>query len=349
MAFETAGCVGSDGGGLPRERAASEEERLRRRTLGLAAVEDQVAGVRWLQAQGLVEAGRASICGWSFGGFLAAMAVLRRPDAFRAAVAGAPVSRWEAYGCHYAERYLGDPIANRAGYEASALTPLVAEMPSDARLMIAHGMADENVHFRHSALLVDALRQAGKVAGRDYVLLPFPAERHNPKYLDDRAFLERRMFDFLEMNAGRRPPGGREAGAEGGREASEEEEADAEVRAPERGGESGAARERAVSGRSGDGSVQKEIHATETSGKTKRRSITDARHARLPSGSLARARAFLSERGKKWIIFSSPSPARLPSDDYCCAASVWSFFWSSWISLCSVSYTHLTLPTICSV
>lgn len=243
LAFETAGCVGSDGGGLPRERAASEEERLlfRRRTLGLAAVEDQVAGVRWLQAQGLVEAGRASICGWSFGGFLAAMAVLRRPDAFRAAVAGAPVSRWEAYGCHYAERYLGDPIANRAGYEASALTPLVAEMRSDARLMIAHGMADENVHFRHSALLVDALRQAGKVAGRDYVLLPFPAERHNPKYLDDRAFLERRMFDFLEMNAGRRPPGGREAGAEGGREASEEEEADAEVRAPERGGESGAA------------------------------------------------------------------------------------------------------------
>jgi dipeptidyl-peptidase-4 len=169
------------------------------------------------------------------------MAVLRRPDAFRAAVAGAPVSRWEAYGCHYAERYLGDPIANRAGYEASALTPLVAEMRSDARLMIAHGMADENVHFRHSALLVDALRQAGKVAGRDYVLLPFPAERHIPKYLDDRAFLERRMFDFLEMNAGRRPPGGRAAGAEGGREAGEEEEADAEVRAPERGGESSAA------------------------------------------------------------------------------------------------------------
>jgi len=234
LAFETAGCVGSDGGGLPRERAASEEERLlfRRRTLGLAAVEDQVAGVRWLQAQGLVEAGRASICGWSFGGFLAAMAVLRRPDAFRAAVAGAPVSRWEAYGCHYAERYLGDPIANRVGYEASALTPLVAEMRSDARLMIAHGMADENVHFRHSALLVDALREAGKVAGRDYVLLPFPAERHNPKYLDDRAFLERRMFDFLEMNAGRRPPGGRAAGAEGGREAGEEEEADAERSGP---------------------------------------------------------------------------------------------------------------------
>ena len=64
--------------------------------------------------------------------------------------------------------------------------------------------------------------------------------------------------------------------------------------------------------------------------------------------SRARARAFLSERGKKWIIFSSPSPARLPSDDYCCAASVWSFFWSSWISLCLVSCLDSMLFTILS-
>ena len=108
-------------------------------------------------------------------------------------------------------------------------------------MMIAHGMADENVHFRHSALLVDALRQAGKVAGRITCSCRSRRRGTTRSISDDRAFLERRMFEFLEMNAGEEASGGKRGGAEGGREASEEEEADAEVRAPERGGESGAA------------------------------------------------------------------------------------------------------------
>jgi dipeptidyl-peptidase-4 len=110
-----------------------------------------------------LDTGRVGIRGWSFGGYLAALAVLRRPDVFHAAVAGAPVTDWRLYDTHYTERYLGQPGSGGPGdpYEANSL-------PADARsqrehrpLLIIHGLADDNVVVAHTLRLSSALLAAG--------------------------------------------------------------------------------------------------------------------------------------------------------------------------------------------
>jgi dipeptidyl-peptidase-4 len=115
---------------------------------------------------------RAGVYGWSFGGYLAALAVLREPDLFKAAVAGAPVVDWLDYDTHYTERYLGLPDKHAAAYrEASLLT-----YANDLRrpLLLIHGTADDNVYFRHTLKLANALFRAG----RDFDLLPLPGLTH---------------------------------------------------------------------------------------------------------------------------------------------------------------------------
>jgi dipeptidyl-peptidase-4 len=106
---------------------------------------------------------RVGIRGWSFGGYLAALAVLRRPDVFHAAVAGAPVTDWRLYDTHYTERYLGDPATNPAAYQVSSLLddPSRAVASGVRPLLIIHGLADDNVFVAHSLRLSSALLAAG--------------------------------------------------------------------------------------------------------------------------------------------------------------------------------------------
>jgi dipeptidyl-peptidase 4 len=100
------------------------------------------------------------IRGWSFGGYLAALAVLRRPDVFHAAVAGAPVTEWRLYDTHYTERYLGDPLVDQAPYDANSL--LTDAHLLTRPLLLVHGLADDNVVAAHSLQLSSALLAAGK-------------------------------------------------------------------------------------------------------------------------------------------------------------------------------------------
>ena len=106
---------------------------------------------------------RVGIRGWSFGGYLSALAVLRRPDVFHAAVAGAPPTDWRLYDTHYTERYLGDPAANAAAYQASSLIedPERAVLTQIRPLLIIHGLGDDNVFVAHSLRLSSALLAAG--------------------------------------------------------------------------------------------------------------------------------------------------------------------------------------------
>ena len=139
--------------------------------LGTRELEDQVRGVRWLVAEGLADPARVGVAGWSYGGYLALSALGRAPDVFRAAIAGAPVTAWDGYDTHYTERYLGLPGENPGGYERSSAVGYVNEIRG--RLLLIHGMIDENVHFRHVVRLVDALNRARV----DYDLVMFPDER----------------------------------------------------------------------------------------------------------------------------------------------------------------------------
>ncbi len=115
---------------------------------------------------------RVAIRGWSFGGYLAALAVLRRPDVFHAAVAGAPVTDWALYDTHYTERYLGDPTQDPAPYQHCSLIDEAAKLSRP--LMLIHGLADDNVVVAHTLRLSGALL----AAGRPHSVLPLSGVTH---------------------------------------------------------------------------------------------------------------------------------------------------------------------------
>jgi dipeptidyl-peptidase 4 len=165
--------VVADGRGTPGR--GPEWERAVAGDLAGPPLEDQVDALRDAAARfGDLDTGRVAIRGWSFGGYLAALAVLRRPDVFRAAIAGAPVTDWHFYDTHYTERYLGNPGEDPGPYERSSLIPL-AERARVARsgdgaapgevtprpLMVIHGLADDNVVVAHTLRLSGALLAAG--------------------------------------------------------------------------------------------------------------------------------------------------------------------------------------------
>ncbi|HEX5497045.1 MAG TPA: prolyl oligopeptidase family serine peptidase [Mycobacteriales bacterium] len=138
-----------------------------------ATLADQVDALHAVAAQRPeLDLTRVAIRGWSFGGYLAARAVLDRPEVFHAAVAGAPVTDWRMYTTHYTERYLGDPAARSAGYDADSL---LAAAPTLRRpLMLIHGLADDNVISAHTLRLSAALL----AAGRPHTVLPLTGTSH---------------------------------------------------------------------------------------------------------------------------------------------------------------------------
>jgi len=162
-----------------------------RHDMGNIELQDQVDGVAWLVSRGLADPGRVGIYGWSYGGYMSAMALARAPDTFQVAVAGAPVTHWDGYDTHYTERYMGTPQANPEGYEISSVMHHVPAMKG--QLLLVHGLIDENVHFRHTARLVNALNREQK----SYELLMFPDERHMPRREADRVSMEARVRDFF--------------------------------------------------------------------------------------------------------------------------------------------------------
>jgi len=162
--------------------------------MGNLEIKDQVEGVQWLVAKGLCDPNRVGIYGWSYGGYMSAMALLRAPETFKVGIAGAPVTHWDGYDTHYTERYMGTPQTNPSGYEASSVMKHVDKL--EGHLMLVHGLIDENVHFRHTARLIQALIKAKK----DYELLMFPNERHMPRALEDRVYMEARIFDYIAKN-----------------------------------------------------------------------------------------------------------------------------------------------------
>ena len=191
--------VKCDNRGSSRRGMAFEASISRR--LGRLEVLDQVAAVRQLTLRGIVDPSRVGVYGWSYGGYLAAMCLARAPDVFRCGVAGAPVTSWDGYDTHYTERYMGHPTENGPGYRESAVFDHVPNIRG--KLMIVHGLLDENVHFRHTARLINKLVASGK----DYELLLFPEERHSPRRLRDRIYMEQRISDFfLEQMCSLPPP-----------------------------------------------------------------------------------------------------------------------------------------------
>jgi dipeptidyl-peptidase 4 len=153
--------VSADGRGTPNR--GRSWERVLAGNLIEAPLEDQVAilqaiGARYRE----LDLTRVGVFGWSFGGYVAVMSVLLRPDVFAAAVAGAPVTTWAFYDTAYTERYMKTPQRNPGGYEATSALARAAKLSRP--LLVIHGITDDNVHFAHTLAVIEALYVAGKRA-----------------------------------------------------------------------------------------------------------------------------------------------------------------------------------------
>jgi len=186
--------VSIDGRGTPGRGRAFETAVYR--NLGSLEVSDQVEGLKYLQEQGLIDMSRGiAITGWSYGGYVALLALAHHPEIFRLCIAGAPVTDWELYDTGYTERYMDLPAHNPEGYSGSSVLNAVTDLPDDEdRLLLAHGLIDENVHFHHTAALVDAL----VVGQKPYHLKVFPRERHGLRSLESALYFELTAASFLE-------------------------------------------------------------------------------------------------------------------------------------------------------
>ncbi|MFJ4203607.1 prolyl oligopeptidase family serine peptidase [Streptomyces sviceus] len=191
--------VVADGRGTPGRSPAWE--KAVRDELAAVTLQDQVDALQALAEDFPLDLSRVAIRGWSFGGYLAALAVLRRPDVFHAAVVGAPVSDLRLYDTHYQERYLGHPDEQPEVYRRNSLIDdegLVDAAEPHRPMMIIHGLADDNVVVAHSLRLSSALL----AAGRPHEVLPLSGVTHMTPQETVAENLLRLQLDFLKRSLG---------------------------------------------------------------------------------------------------------------------------------------------------
>jgi dipeptidyl-peptidase-4 len=167
--------------------------------LGGPDVDDQAALVKELAKRPYVDASRVGITGHSYGGYMALMAVLRHPDTFHVAVAGAPPTDWRQYDTIYTERVMRTPAENEAGYDAASAVKLAARLKG--RVLLLHGMMDDNVHPSNTF----ALAAAWQSKDIPFEMQLFPNDDHgiaSPAYGSAK-------WGFLLRNLGLWDPDGR--------------------------------------------------------------------------------------------------------------------------------------------
>ena len=186
----------TDGRGTPARGPAWE--RAVAGDLAHPVLEDQIDALDALASQHpRLDLDRVAVRGWSFGGYLAALAVLARPDRFHAAIAGAPVTDWRLYDTHYTERYLGHPDHNPEAYNRTSLLELAGDLTRP--LLLICGLADDNVFAAHTLQLSQTLFEAS----RPHQVLPLPGVTHmtpQEQVAENLLLLQRAfLFDSLDI------------------------------------------------------------------------------------------------------------------------------------------------------
>lgn len=167
--------------------------------LGTCEVEDLVAAVDRLAAEPWFDRARVGVWGWSYGGTFAALAAGKAPETFRAAAAVAPVTDWRLYDTIYTERYMGRPDARADAYREAAATTHAKDVRG--ALLLAHGLADDNVHAQNTWWMVKAL----VAAGRPFDLQVYPEKGHGLEGNDTRRHVHRRVLDHFVRSLGAGP------------------------------------------------------------------------------------------------------------------------------------------------
>jgi len=182
-----------DNTGTPGKGSAWERGVLN--DLAQPVLDDQVEILRDLSdLEPRADTSRVGIRGWSFGGYLAALAVMRRSDLFHAGIAGAPVTDWRLYDTHYTERYLGNPSLDASAYEATSLFNDAEHLQQP--LLLIHGLADDNVVAAHTLQLSSALLAAGK----PHEVLPLSGVTHMTPQEVVAENLLLHQLEFLQRN-----------------------------------------------------------------------------------------------------------------------------------------------------
>ncbi|GDY76842.1 hypothetical protein SAV31267_063270 [Streptomyces avermitilis] len=191
--------VVADGRGTPGRSPAWE--KAVKDDLAAITLQDQVDALHALAGDFPLDLSRVGIRGWSYGGYLAALAVLRRPDVFHAGVVGAPVTDLRLYDTHYQERYLGHPVRQPEVYRRNSVIDdagLVDAAEPHRPMMIIHGLADDNVVVAHSLRLSSALL----AAGRPHEVLPLSGVTHMTPQETVAENLLLLQLDFLKRSLG---------------------------------------------------------------------------------------------------------------------------------------------------
>lgn len=168
--------------------------------MGQPEIEDQVLGADYLRSLPFVDDDRIAMMGWSYGGFMSLMAITEPQMGLASAIAGAPPTEWSLYDTHYTERYMSTPEANTEGYAASDVIPRLPNMTG--RLLLMHGMADDNVILENSTRVINALQQNSQ----PFELMLYPGQRHGVRGNERQLQQWRTYLDFLDRTIGTRAP-----------------------------------------------------------------------------------------------------------------------------------------------
>ena len=132
--------------------------------------------------------------GWSYGGFMASLAITKGADVFKMAIAVAPVTNWKYYDSIYTERYLRTPQENSGGYENNS--PINFAKQLKGNYLLVHGSADDNVHFQNTVEMLDAMIKKGVKFDSEF----YPNKNHGIGGAKTRLHLYDRMTTFILNN-----------------------------------------------------------------------------------------------------------------------------------------------------
>lgn len=166
--------------------------------MGQAEIEDQVLAANYLRTLPYVDDTHIAMMGWSYGGFMSLMAITEPKMGLAAAAVGAPPTEWSLYDTHYTERYMSTPELNPEGYAASDAVPRLGNMTG--RLLLMHGMADDNVIFENSTRVINALQ----ANSQPFEMMLYPGQRHGVRGNERQLQQWRTYLDFLDRTIGSR-------------------------------------------------------------------------------------------------------------------------------------------------
>ncbi len=181
------------------DRSAAFKQALHLR-MGQPEIEDQVLAANYLRSLPYVDDARIAMMGWSYGGFMSLMALTEPEMGLASAIVGAPPTEWSLYDTHYTERFMSTPEANPDGYAASDAIPRLDDLTG--RMLLMHGMADDNVILENSTRVIDAL-QAKSIP---FELMLYPGQRHGVRGNERQLQQWRIYLDFLDRTIGSRAP-----------------------------------------------------------------------------------------------------------------------------------------------